>query len=217
MIIGLLVPASNPNYISANLLLGGVVGAGASQALQQMCGLKTAYMTKTAPRAIYYSQMIGSFAGTLIATLVYKIYTSVKKIPSEEFGIPDAHMWLVAARLIYQRGLPPRALDFTVGAFVIGAAFSILRILGSNRWWRDLVPSSVAMAIGKKRTLIPAADQRRISSKLTGLPRHVHCSCYNTASRSRQLDLGYWPRSTWHKELCSHVFCNGTYPWAGDI
>jgi uncharacterized oligopeptide transporter (OPT) family protein len=67
-----------------------------------MGGLKTAYMTKTAPRAIYYSQMIGSFAGTLIATVVYKIYTFVKKISSEEFGIPDAHLWLVAARFIYQ-------------------------------------------------------------------------------------------------------------------
>jgi uncharacterized oligopeptide transporter (OPT) family protein len=109
-------------------------------------------MTRTAPRAIFYSQIIGSFAGTLIATLVYKIYTSVKEIPSEEFGIPEAHMWLVGAKLIYQQGLPARALDFAIGAFLIGAVFSILRILGSirNHWWRGLVPSGVAVAIGKK-------------------------------------------------------------------
>jgi uncharacterized oligopeptide transporter (OPT) family protein len=150
--MGLLVPASSPNYISANLLLGGVVEAGASQASQQMGGLKTAYMTKTAPRAIYYSQIIGSFAGSLIATLVYKIYTSVKKIPSQEFGIPEAHMWLVAARLIYQQGLPPGVMSFAIGAFAIGAALGVLRILGSNRWWRDLAPSGVAIAIGKQRT-----------------------------------------------------------------
>lgn len=36
--MGLLVPASNPDYMSANLLLGGVVEAGASQASQQMGG-----------------------------------------------------------------------------------------------------------------------------------------------------------------------------------
>lgn len=149
-IIGLLVPASNSNHIFANLLLGCVVEAGASQASQQIGGLKTAYMTRTAPRAIFYSQIIGSFAGSLIATLVYKIYTSVKEIPNEEFGIPEAHMWLAAARLIYQQGLPARALDFAIGAFLIGAVFSILRILGSNHWWRGLVPSGVAIAIGKK-------------------------------------------------------------------
>ena len=59
-------------------------------------------------------------------------------------------MWLVAARLIYQQGLPARALDFAIGAFLIGAVFSILRILGSNHWWRGLIPSGVAIAIGKK-------------------------------------------------------------------
>lgn len=151
-IIGLLFPASNSNHIFANLILSNVVEARALQASQQIGGLKTAYMTRTAPRAIFYSQMIGSFAGPLITTLIYKIYTSVKVIPNEEFGIPEAHMWLVAARLIYQQGLPTRALDFAIGAFLIGAVFSILRILGSNRWWRSLVPSGVAIATGKKNT-----------------------------------------------------------------
>ena len=149
-IIGLLVPASNSKHIFANLLLGCVVEAGASQASQQMGGLKTAYMTRTALRAIYYSQIIGSFAGTLITTLVYKMYTSVKEIPNEEFGIPDAHLWLVTAKLIYQQGLPAQALDFAIGAFLIGAVFSILWILGSNHRWGGLVPSGVAIAIGKK-------------------------------------------------------------------
>ena len=151
-IIGLSVPTSYPNYIFANLLLSGAVETGASQASQQMGGLKTAYMTKTAPRTIFYGQMIGSLAGTIIATLVYRIYTSVKTIPSDEFGVPDAHLWLVAAKLIYQQGLPPRALDFATGAFFIGAAFSMLRILASNRWWQYLVPSSIAMAIGEYYT-----------------------------------------------------------------
>lgn len=63
-----LLPSSSPKFISANLLLGGAVEAGASQASQHMGGLKTAYMTKTAPRAILFGQMVGSFAGTVIAT-----------------------------------------------------------------------------------------------------------------------------------------------------
>ncbi|KAL8831926.1 MAG: hypothetical protein Q9170_005088 [Blastenia crenularia] len=148
-IIGSFIPASNSNRIFANLLLSGVVEAGASQASQQMGGLKTAYMTKTPPRAIFFGQMIGSIFGTLIATLVYRIYTSAGKIPSTEFGIPDGRLWLVAARLVYQQGLPPQAFKFAIGAFAFGAALSILRILALKRWWKDFLPSGIAMAIGK--------------------------------------------------------------------
>ncbi|KAL9025087.1 MAG: hypothetical protein Q9196_006031 [Gyalolechia fulgens] len=146
-IIGSFVPASNLNRIFANLLLGGVVEAGASQASQQMGGLKTAYMTQTPPRVIFFGQLIGSVFGTLIATLVYRIYISVKKIPSAEFGIPDARLWLVAARLMYHQGLPAQSFNFATGAFAFGAALSIIRILGLKTWWRELVPSGVAMAI----------------------------------------------------------------------
>lgn len=150
LILGLIVPASNSNHIAANLLLGGVVEAGASQASQQMGGLKTAYITQTPPRVVFFSQIIGSLVGTVIATGVYRIYTSVKTIPSEELDIPEAGLWLVAARVIYQQGLPPRALAFATAAFMVGAALSSLRALGSNRWWKDLVPSGIAMALGKK-------------------------------------------------------------------
>jgi len=149
LIIALLVPASRSKYMSANLLLGGFVESGASQAAQHMGGQKTAYMTETAPRAVFYGQIIGSFVGTLIATLAYRLYTSVQTFPSKEFDIPDAHMWLVAARFIHQQGLPPRALDFSIAAFVIGAGLSVLRIMGQRYWWRKFIPSGVAMAIGK--------------------------------------------------------------------
>lgn len=148
-----------------------------------MGGLKTAYMTKTAPRAIFYSQLIGSFAGTLVATFVYRIYTSTKKLPSDEFGMPDAHLWLVAARLIYQQGLPPRAFDFAIGAFVLGAAFSILRILGTKRWWRDLVPSGVALAIGKHIIFLVVEEPRNVHP--TNTLRYVHRSRSDAASSSR--------------------------------
>lgn len=93
--------------------------------------------------------MISSIIRTFVATLVYKVYTSVKRISSAEFGIPDAHMWAVAARLIYQKGLPPHVFGFAITAFVIGGTINVLRTLGSNRWWRDIVPSGLAMGIGK--------------------------------------------------------------------
>lgn len=135
--------------MSTDLLLGGVVEAGASQASQHMGGLETAYMTDTAPRAILFGQMIGSFVGTVIATFTYRLYTSVKTISSPEFGVPDGQMWLIAARFFHDEGLPPRAIEFAIGAFALGSCFSVLRIMGAKSWWQPLIPSGVAMAIGK--------------------------------------------------------------------
>jgi uncharacterized oligopeptide transporter (OPT) family protein len=147
--ISLVVPPLNGKYTTSNLLLSGAVESGASQASQHMGGQRTAYMTKTAPRAVLYGQAIGSCVGVLLATSLYKIYTSVKHIPSDEFSVPDAHIYLVASRLLRQQGLPPQALNCAIGAFVFCAIFSIARIIGKRYWWRELVPSGVAMGIGE--------------------------------------------------------------------
>ena len=145
--------ASDARHLFTILLLDGVVEIGAFQSAQQIASLKTANMTSSPPRAIYYAQMIGSLLGVFVATLIYKLYKSLDRIPSDEFGIPDAHLWLVAARLIAQQGLSPRALNFALWAFVIRAFCSILRTVGSDRWWRGCVPSSMTVAVG--RTHIP--------------------------------------------------------------
>jgi uncharacterized oligopeptide transporter (OPT) family protein len=146
--ITLVVPGSSPQYTSANLLLGGAIESGAAQAAQQMSGFKTAYMTKTPPRAVFYGEIIGSYIGLLIAVILYKIYTSIKAIPGEEFSVPDAHLYIVASRFIRQEGLPPMAMKFALVAFLLGSAFGILRIIANKQWWRNLIPSGVAMAMG---------------------------------------------------------------------
>ncbi|KAH8729235.1 OPT oligopeptide transporter protein-domain-containing protein [Ilyonectria robusta] len=148
LIASLVVPSSSAQYMPANLLFGGVVEAGASQAAQHMGGLKTAYITQTPPRAVFWGQMVGSFAGALIATFLYRAYTTVKELPSGEFGIPDGYLYLVAARFLRQQGLPPGAIHFSIGALVLGAVLSAFRIMGSEPWWRPFVPSGIAMAIG---------------------------------------------------------------------
>lgn len=184
--------------------------AGASQASQQMGGLKTAYMTRTPAVAIYYGQMIGSFFGILMATLVYRIYTGLQRIPSNELSIPDAHLWLVAARLIYQQGLPPRALTFALWAFLFGATFSVIRIIGSNRWWRAYVPSGIAMAIGKAFCI-----RRRQKAPLANAARYVHRPRDHTATRSRQSYLCCRTQTIWNKDLHPLVFCHRVHTRPG--
>ena len=148
-LISLMDPSISAKFISSNLLLAGAVETVASQASQHIGGLKTAYMTRTPPRAVLYSQIIGTVAGTLVATLAYRLYTSTKKIPSSELGVPDAYVWLVAAKLFRQEGLPDAALEFAIAASVLGGILCVLKILGDKHWWKNWVPSPVAMAVGE--------------------------------------------------------------------
>jgi hypothetical protein len=92
--------------------------------------------------------MIGSVAGCFVGTGIYRLYTSTKVIPSAELPVPDAHLWLVAAKLIYGKGLPPQSLNFAICAIVLGAVCGVVRIAGSGQWWREHVPSGIAVAIG---------------------------------------------------------------------
>lgn len=149
LVITLMVPSTSPKYTSANLLLGGAIESGASQSSQQMGGYRTAHMTKTPPRAVFYAQLVGSYVGALVSTALYRLYTSVKTIPSQEFNVPDAQFYLITSRFIRQQDLPPRASTFALGAFVLGALFSTVKIVGSKRWWRDFIPSGIALAIGE--------------------------------------------------------------------
>lgn len=111
--------------MSTSLLLGGTVESGASQVWQYMGGSRTAYMTSTLPKAVFYGQLIGSFTSAWVATLIYRLYTTVKQIPSADFGSPDAHLWLVAATLAKQRSLPPMARESLTRAFKVGPMLSL--------------------------------------------------------------------------------------------
>jgi uncharacterized oligopeptide transporter (OPT) family protein len=95
--IALVIQSSGQKYTSTNLLLGGAVESSASQASQHMGGLKTAYMTNTALKGSTFGQMIGLYVGALIATVLYKLYSSSGKIPSEDITVPDAHLYVVAS------------------------------------------------------------------------------------------------------------------------
>ncbi|KAL6830020.1 OPT oligopeptide transporter domain-containing protein [Trichoderma camerunense] len=158
--ITLVVPPYSQKYTSANLLLGGAIESGAAQAAQQMGGFKTAYMTRTPPKAVLYAEMAGSYIGVLMAVVLYKMYTSAKVVPGEAFGVPDAHLYIVASRLIRQQGLPSMAMSFASAAFLLGAAFGTLRIIADKQWWRNLIPSGVAMAIGMY--VVPAITLPRV-------------------------------------------------------
>jgi hypothetical protein len=99
-----------------------------------------AYLVKIPPRAIFYSQIIKSVVGVFVGTAAYRLYSSAKTIPIDKLPVPYAHLWLVAARLVYEWGLPPKSLSFAIPTLALGALGGIIRIANSNRWLRELVP-----------------------------------------------------------------------------
>ena len=72
--------------------------------------------------------MIGSFAGCFIATFLYKLYSAVKTIPSDEFPVPDApYLVRWGAAYVFRKGLPPGIVGFALAASALGFIFGALR------------------------------------------------------------------------------------------
>ena len=148
LFFALVIPADNPNTITINLLAGAVSESGALQAGDMMQDLKTGHLLGAAPRTQFWGQLIGSLFGAVISAGVYKLYTSVYKVPGDMFQVPTAYVWIFTARLVTGQGLPDMAWQFAVGAGAIFAILTALRVLGQGKWWQAWIPGGIAVAVG---------------------------------------------------------------------
>ena len=149
LFFALVIPASNPNAIIINLLAGAISESGALQAGDLMQDLKTGHLLGAAPRAQFWGQMIGSFAGAIISAGVYKLYTSVYEVPGGMFHVPTAYVWIFTARLVTGKGLPYMAWQWALGAGLLFVALTAARVRGQGRWWQAWVPGGIAVAVGE--------------------------------------------------------------------
>jgi hypothetical protein len=141
-----------------NLVAGAVSEAGALQAGDMMQDLKTGHLLAAAPRAQFWGQLLGSVVGAAASAGVYRLYTRVYAVPGELFQIPTGYVWIFTARLVTGQGLPPMAREVAVGAAVLYAVVSVLRIYGANSgggggrgsgaWWLNYLPGGIAVAVG---------------------------------------------------------------------
>lgn len=148
LFFALVIPASNPNVVTINLLAGAVSESGALQAGDMMQDLKTGHLLGASPKAQFYGQMIGSFVGAIISAWVYQLYTRVYEVPGGIFQVPTAYVWISTARLVTGQGLPPVASQWALGAAIIFAGATGLRIMGQGKWWQAWVPGGIAVAVG---------------------------------------------------------------------
>ena len=149
LFFALVIPASNPNAITINLIAGAISESGALQAGDMMQDLKTGHLLGAAPRAQFWGQMIGSLAGAIISAGVYKLYTGVYDIPGGMFQVPTAYVWIFTARLVTGKGLPHMAWQWALGAGLLFAVLTAARVRGRGRWWQAWVPGGIAVAVGE--------------------------------------------------------------------
>lgn len=149
LFFALIIPTSNPNAITINLLAGAISESGALQAGDMMQDLKCGHLLGAAPKAQFYGQMIGSFVGAIVSAGVYQLYTSVYKVPGEQFQVPTAYVWYLTARLVTGQGLPQMAGQWALGAGILFSASTMVRIYGQGKWWQAWVPGGIAVAVGK--------------------------------------------------------------------
>ena len=153
LFFALIIPQSNKNSVIINLLAGAVSEAGALQAGDMMQDLKTGHLLGAAPKAQFYGQLIGSVVGAVASAVVYKLYTNVYDVPGDLFQVPTGYVWIFTARLVTGQGLPHMAWQWALGAGVIFAVGTGVRIWALGRWWHAWIPGGIAVAVGESSVL----------------------------------------------------------------
>jgi putative OPT family oligopeptide transporter len=141
-----------PGQMVTNIVAGAMVEASAQQAGDVMQALKTGHLLGSSPRAQFYATLVGSTVSVFVSVGAFQMYQGVYGIPSAQFGVPVAHVWLEMAYLMKEGvgALPSSALQCATVAFGIGGMLPILEHVGTkfDYSFRHYIPSGVAMGIG---------------------------------------------------------------------
>ncbi|EHL01629.1 putative oligopeptide transporter [Glarea lozoyensis 74030] len=155
LFFAVIIPQTNKNSVLINLVAGAVSEAGALQAGDLMQDLKTGHLLGAAPNAQFWGQIIGSAVGAVVSALIYRLYTSVYKVPGELFQVPTGYVWIFTARLVTGKGLPPMAAQWAAGAAVVFSITTIIKMSNSKKAWYPWIPGGIAVAVGIKRDETP--------------------------------------------------------------
>ncbi|KAI8351035.1 OPT oligopeptide transporter protein-domain-containing protein [Mortierella sp. GBAus27b] len=171
-----------PGGIVANLIAGGIAEAGAQQAGDLMQDLKTGHLMGASPKAQFWGQLIGSVASVFFSTGVYMLYSTAYDLPTPQFPVPTAKVWLDLARLVNGHPLPNHAVSFMLGFAGLFAGLTILTTVYSDAAlisrprWLSYVPSGIAFAIGMYN--LPNFTLARFIGGLVSIGWDWHCKRY---------------------------------------
>ncbi|KAI3317138.1 hypothetical protein HD806DRAFT_551101 [Xylariaceae sp. AK1471] len=125
-----------------------VAQAGANKAGGISYDFKVGHLVGTPLGVQIPGQIIGSVFGAFVSCEIYKLYTSQYAIPGCFFQVPAAFVVFNTAKLLLGRGLPHGAASFVLGAAILSAIATIVKMRYSTRWWQHFIPSGVSFAIG---------------------------------------------------------------------
>ncbi|KAL3230089.1 hypothetical protein RNJ44_01452 [Nakaseomyces bracarensis] len=150
LFFALIIPKDNPAAVLINLVAGGIAEAGAQQAGDLMQDLKTGHLLGASPKAQFMAQLIGVTWSMILSSFMYMLYNKVYTIPSTQFRIPTASVWIDCARLVTGKDLPKGTLECSIVLASIFALLSLIKNCYRQReyWWLKYVPSGVAVGIG---------------------------------------------------------------------
>lgn len=152
LLFAVVIPRNHPSKILINLVAGGIAEAGAQQAGDLMQDLKAGHLLGASPKAQFIAQIIGTLYSVVFSSIMYKVYNSVYEIPSKNFRIPTAVIWIDCSRLVTGEGLPPKAFE---ASLIFGVIFGIIALLkntipSTSKFSKYLVclPNGIAVGIG---------------------------------------------------------------------
>ncbi|SCU77987.1 LADA_0A03202g1_1 [Lachancea dasiensis] len=150
LVFAMITPSSMKGGVLLNLVAGGIAEAGAQQAGDLMQDLKTGHLLGASPRAQFFAQLIGASWSVLFSSLMHVLYNRIYEIPSAQFRVPTAVIWIDCARLVTGKGLPDMALECTIVLGTIFAVLSLVKNLYRDKGYKWLlwIPSGVAVGVG---------------------------------------------------------------------
>ncbi|KAM7200557.1 OPT oligopeptide transporter domain containing protein [Naviculisporaceae sp. PSN 640] len=150
LFFALIIPQGHKSSVLINLVAGAVSEAGALQAGDLMQDLKTGHLLGAAPAAQFWGQVIGATVGAVVSAFIYQLYTAVYQVPGELFQVPTGYVWIFTARLVTGEGLPRMAREWALGAAVLFAVMTGVRIWfgGGDKRVQSLIPGGIAVAVG---------------------------------------------------------------------
>ncbi|XBW34938.1 hypothetical protein QEN19_000502 [Hanseniaspora menglaensis] len=166
LIFSIITPKDRPGSILINLVAGAISEAGSQQAGDLMQDLKTGHLVGASPKSQFIGMIIGTCYSIFLSSGLYLLYNKVYVIPSEEFRIPTALVWINSSRLFYGGGLPEGSAKCCVA---VGIIFSIISLsknilvewsrFKKAAWIIDCLPSGVA--VGISMIILPAFTIQR--------------------------------------------------------
>ncbi|KAF9165510.1 hypothetical protein BGX21_000612 [Mortierella sp. AD011] len=139
----------------SNLMCGVIVTSVCSQSVDMVGDLKTAYLLRASPRAMFWAQMVGSVFAIAIAFPLFLLYSTAypcildSTLTSCKFSLPSVTAWANFCKLVTGDGkIPPTAMTTMIIVCVLAVLNVVIKTKFIPKSWKPYWPNLNAVGIG---------------------------------------------------------------------